>query len=344
VTTLDAGSLARIAEATGGRYVDAAETLDALRGLYARQILPRARAAHAAYERSRREDLYRIPLLAAIVLFLLELALSERARRPVRSAEAIGAPRRGPRPAAVAAGASLIVLLLVPACDGAADGADLWRAGRRDEAYALWRRAAERAGARASPALSADLALGAADAGEDDAALRHAAEALAAGGAAYEGVDAFVRGWVAFRRSVAAEAAATPDDAGDEAYQRAVRDAEDALGAWRTAAASRADWPEARRNVERALLRLERLREKRVRRQPRPREVPGEEPRERPPPSGEETVEDPSARPDGSVAAEELPADRVLGVLDLLRKKEAERLRVRREERVRSGAGVERDW
>lgn len=237
-------------------------------------------------------------------------------------------------------GALLLCALAVAACDATKEGARAYRAGRLRDALAAFDRAA---GDGASPELLYDRALAALALGELEVAESSVAAAAERGGPAFAARRDFVRGNVAFRRSEAAEAEAARADADATARERVVAHAEDALAFWRLAAASREDWPEARRNVERALLRLSRLRERRGDGGGRPRpegpDAPG-----RPRPPSEASREEPGAPPPGTPEAEPLPPERILRVLDLLRAKEAEKLRLRRERmRARAVAG-ERDW
>lgn len=135
----------------------------------------------------------------------------------------------------------------------------------------------------------------------------------------------FVRGNVAFARSEAAE---NPD------FQITL--AEDAIAAWRKAAMTR-DWPEARRNVERGLLRLQRLWEKKRGDPPQP---PPKPPTPKP---GPETGED-GPETEAKLEKGELAQPQVLRLLEILREKEAKKVA---ERRARLGApqpGVERDW
>jgi hypothetical protein len=145
---------------------------------------------------------------------------------------------------------------------------------------------------------------------------------------AAEGTEwhAFLRGNLAFARSEAAERI---DDQ--------LRFVEDAEAAWRAAATQR-DWPEARRNVERALLRKQSLYEKKSGKESKP--PPDRKPPPIPPPPGKEEG------PETEAALErgELSQAQVLRLLELLREKEARKIA---ERRARLGArqpGVEKDW
>jgi Ca-activated chloride channel family protein len=71
VSALDAAALARLAEATGGTYADAASSRNALVDLVRGKIEPHARAALAAADRSERADRFQWPLAVALLLFAL---------------------------------------------------------------------------------------------------------------------------------------------------------------------------------------------------------------------------------------------------------------------------------
>jgi hypothetical protein len=168
----------------------------------------------------------------------------------------------------------------------------------------------------------------------------------------------FVRGNVAFARSEALEAATTAPDADPAILERSMTLAEDALALWRRAAISRDDWPAARRNVERALLRLARLRDRRSiadreRRRaalvtpaaggdasPKPRPDDGTPPPPPPPPARADDPSPASAEP--TVA--DIDATRVPGLLDVLAQKEKEKVAGRASRRAARDAGGEKDW
>jgi hypothetical protein len=189
-------------------------------------------------------------------------------------------------------------------------------------------------GAAAPHGARAIEALRAGDLGAAEAEAAHAHPAL----------RDFVRGNVAFARSERAEAAAARPGAPPSLLERAAADAEDALAFWRRAAASREEWPEARRNVERALLRLARLRGKKTEGGPggRKPERPPEE-RPAPPPRPPDTAGG-EPGPEAEVDVSELPPERVLALLEALRRREAEKRALRQERRRAAGGGAERDW
>jgi Ca-activated chloride channel family protein len=80
VSAMSPETLGRIAEATGGEFVDAHSRTRALVDLYERRILPMARKAFEIEERRERENRFQWPLLAAFLFFVLELCVSDRRR------------------------------------------------------------------------------------------------------------------------------------------------------------------------------------------------------------------------------------------------------------------------
>ena len=81
MSALDAAGLERIAEATGGSYLEAGAKASGLVSLYEERILPRARASNGNDARRRRENRYQWPLAGAFLCLLAALALPDRRRR-----------------------------------------------------------------------------------------------------------------------------------------------------------------------------------------------------------------------------------------------------------------------
>jgi len=81
VSAMDVAGLRRIAETTGGEFVDGSARPDALPDLYERRIVPRARKSLATEERRRSGSRFQAPLLAAFALWMLDLCLTDRRRR-----------------------------------------------------------------------------------------------------------------------------------------------------------------------------------------------------------------------------------------------------------------------
>ncbi len=81
VSSLDAAGLRAVAEATGGLYLDAGDERQPLQALYERALRPLAASAPAAEQEREPVERYQWPLLAAFLLWILELAWTGRSRR-----------------------------------------------------------------------------------------------------------------------------------------------------------------------------------------------------------------------------------------------------------------------
>ena len=81
VSAMDPVSLRRIAETTGGEFVDAGAMPLPLLELYQKRIQPMARKSFEAEERREKKNRFQWPLLAALVLWILESCLTDRKRR-----------------------------------------------------------------------------------------------------------------------------------------------------------------------------------------------------------------------------------------------------------------------
>lgn len=240
------------------------------------------------------------------------------------------------------------LLLLLAAQDGAGDGRKAFREGRFEDAWRAFAASEAEAGDEASAELSYNLALAALAAGRMPEAEAAAERAAARGGPAFDARRAFIRGSAAFARCLKAEIALFAPAPPPAAFTAAIAQAEAARDAWQEAAAGRADWPEARRNVERARIKLAALRKMKEdaerdkkRKDPTPEERPQPEPEPRPePPRKPETVDEPAP----VTEADELPPAEVRRLAEKLAKKEAEKTRLRLARVATGTPGVERDW
>ena len=201
-------------------------------------------------------------------------------------------------------------------------------------------------------------------AGRFEDAEKTATEAAREGGTDFEARRDFLRGAAAFAKSELAEEMSKRPDAEPTALEFAIARAEDALAAWRTAASSREDWPEARRNVERALLRLARLRAEKASKDPKNADKPPEpgDPKAPPlpkpgitppppppalppsPPPADGTGMDPAPKPSPVAEKPDLSPAEVLRLLEVLRAKDEEKVVKRRAERRVRSSDVEKDW
>lgn len=195
----------------------------------------------------------------------------------------------------------------------------------------------------ASPERLFNRALAALRAGDLTAAEADAKRAAARGDPEIEALSDFLRGNTAFARCRMAERQASTAAAEPFAFDVAITYARKARRLWQAAAMSRLDWPAARRNVERALLKEEELKRKKAARDEQQRRKTDRPPRPqpRPPPTP-----GPDAEPDPAVDPQlkELAPEEVLRLLDKLAQKEKEKRALRRSERKARTAGVERDW
>ena len=251
--------------------------------------------------------------------------------------------------------------LVLAACGDAHEGVAAYRDGRHADAHRLLSGALAEAGESVSPELAADAALAALRAGALDDATKSAKDAAARGDADVAAFAEFVRGNAAYAKCDLAEGQARLPESEPFAYDIAIRWAMAARDAWIAAAASRDDWPEARRNVERANLRLAALSSAKAeaeaqRKRPgppkiRPKPLPsngkGDKPSDPEPPTptpsartGKEP-KDPGG--DEAVVTELTPAE-VKRLLDRLAEKEREKVALRRAEQEKRRAEVERDW
>ncbi len=229
-------------------------------------------------------------------------------------------------------GGIVMALSMLTSCQGEAQrGVEALRAGDATTARQLLQIALDEAGDDAPLAWHIDHALAALAVGDDDAALASVERSAVARGDD-RGLADFVRGVVSYRRALAIERE-TAGGGEMAAFDPAVLHAQAAVAAWTRALRTRADWPQARRNIERARELLERA--ARATSSPPPpdesedEDVPDEE-------ADEEDVELPAH-------LTELPPSRVRSLLDLLARKERDKAALREQEQRRRTSGG-RDW
>jgi len=251
--------------------------------------------------------------------------------------------------------ALLLVALLAAACDRAAEGSRAYGEGRFKDAVAAYGTAVQAAGDHASAELLYDASLAALRTG-DWSAADAAAERAARRDARFAALATFVRGYAAFGRAELAARQASGPEAEPFAIDVAIGYADAARKLWQTAAMDRDDWPAARRNAERALLLIEKLKSKRkppdARPSPQanPKSLPGIDPKKPPdvrPPSADDGSKgtpqgDPAAR--SAVAESDLAPGEVPRLLDLLAERERRKQAARREQREARAGEVEKDW
>lgn len=81
VTVMDIASLRRIAEKTGGEFVDAGTLPLPLIELYEKRIVPMSRKSFESEQRQERKNRFQWPLLLAFALWILEFSLTDRKKK-----------------------------------------------------------------------------------------------------------------------------------------------------------------------------------------------------------------------------------------------------------------------
>ncbi|MBD3163215.1 MAG: hypothetical protein GF328_14020 [Candidatus Latescibacteria bacterium] len=236
----------------------------------------------------------------------------------------------------------LALAAVLAGCGDRGEGARAYREGRFDDAHAAFVAASEAEGEPASPELLHDRALAALRAGELRDAESAAQRALELADPEIVPRIEFLLGNIAFARSLLAERQARAVEAEPFAIEVAIRRAKSARDRWRRAAMGRRDWPEARRNVERALRKIRELES--LRKEPEGKKERTLDPRPLPvpDPGPEERRTDPDAEPEAQL--NELTPEQVATLFDRLSEKEREKLEVRRARRRARMAEVEKDW
>ncbi len=239
--------------------------------------------------------------------------------------------------------AAVVVLILglaVLTLNEGSEGVALYESGRFAEAYGEFVAECEAEGKDASAELLHNRALAALRVGNLSDAEASSERAASAGDEQMRVWADFLRGNAAFARCEMAERQAGTVEAEPFAFEIAIRFGEKARDLWMSAAMSRPDWPEARRNVERVLVKLESLRGRK--REAEQKKTPRPEPQPKPLPDPGETRLDEEPVPEAEIT--ELSPEQILALFERLAKKEREKLAVRRAYRRERMATVERDW
>ena len=322
ISAMDPLTLRALADETEGTFVSADRVADPLVSVYRDAIVNMARRAFESERKEEKTNRYRWAL--AIALAVLD------------PGGLLGREVGGMRPWIVFA-----VLLLA----GDASVVDAVRAFERGEAATAWERfraAEERAGAEASAELVYDRAL-AALAAQDWVDAEAAAERAVARGLKPALRD-FLFGNTAYLRAQRARLGTVRPDAPPTAFQPAIEALEQSVEQWQRALSRREDWPEARRNIERAMLELDelRLRQEMASDTQKVPTAPEAEPIEEPEdPAEEEQPEE--EEPERDELAELTPAQ-LAELWERLAEKEREKRRLRTSKRGLRSADVERDW
>lgn len=240
------------------------------------------------------------------------------------------------------------LLLLVVAGDGgspfdvAGRGLAALREGRGEAALTDLQAVASALGDAAPAELHYDVALAALQCGQPAVAEAAAERAVARGGAPFELRRTFVHGCAAFYDGEVAAGEASLPDADPTLFDRAIHGMEAARDAWIAAATSRDDWPQARRNVERALRKLDELTRAKAERMRKRAPTPNAAP----PPSEPDPVAKPEDKVPAVVPEAELTPSQIERLFEILQRDEEEKVALRRARRAARPAASpsERDW
>ncbi len=257
---------------------------------------------------------------------------------------------RGSSPIRCAAAfAVLLAMLALGACRAEHPAIVAFAYGRFGEALAGFRQLERDLGDEAPAAVFHGQALSALRTGALVEAELAVEKLVARGGLDFAPERDFVLGVTAFVRCERAEAQASGPEAEPFAFDVAIAHAEAAQAAWQRAAIARGDWPEARRNLVRAMNKLDELRKKRQAAIERKRK--DQRPDSKPKPSEEEAPRDSDGQPKEiepaprlEPQAVELARGQIDGLLRRLDEKEREKGALRRSQRTALQSGVEKDW
>jgi hypothetical protein len=238
----------------------------------------------------------------------------------------------------------LLAGLALSGDDGFARGVSEYGAGRFAEALAAFAAAEQALGPTAPAELLCNRALAAFRAGDLRAAEIAVEKAAARGGEGFYAWRDFLLGSVALARSERAEAETRLPDAGPTALDRAIAWAESAARSWRAAALRQQDWPEARRNAERALRAAAAMRERMAAAPKQQRNIEQIAWRQDTPPDPDRPNDAVEHDPRAQAAPTDPAAALVERLLARLDEKEREKQALRRALQATPNAAVERDW
>lgn len=241
----------------------------------------------------------------------------------------------------------ILSLVLLFSGDGFPEGMRAYKEGRFNEAFEVFSAMEEKAGADAAPELLYNKALAALKIKDLLAAESAMEKAVARGGDDFRPLRDFVNGNTAYLRGLHAEEVASQPEAEPFAYDVAIRFITKAQTFWIQAAMSRPDWPEARRNVERAQMKLAALQKTKKEKQKnlrshtqikmRPQLVPQVLADDS---QGE--AQDEEAKVDAQ--KRKLSSSQIKDLYDKLEAKEKEKREMRRQQQKQRKTKGERDW
>ena len=234
----------------------------------------------------------------------------------------------------------LLLLPLLQAAD-AGDGYAAFAAGRHADAQAAFARVIADAGERPDPAMLFNLALAALHAGDLRTAEATARRLGEQGGEPALTKAAFLLGNVAWAQCELATAQASGPEAEPFALDVAIRRARAAAAAFARAALGSEDWPAARRNAERAQLRLHELQRQKAGQKT---DVKKEADQAKPQVVATPQDAQPTDLTPPPTRERELTADELQRLFDQLAKKDQQKRAARTERQRATQAPGERDW
>ncbi|MFH1998623.1 MAG: hypothetical protein ABIK28_03030 [Planctomycetota bacterium] len=243
-------------------------------------------------------------------------------------------------------GIVLFISFLFPG-DDFSDGMGAYSAGRYEEAFEAFTAAQEKAGDQASAELLYNRALAALRMNKPLEAEMCVEKAAARGGPEFTALRDFIKGNTAFARGEAAARVACQPEAEPFAFDVALSYVMKAEAFWKQAAASRPDWPEARRNVERAQLKLIELRKQKKEKQKNPRSHGQPEIRPQLLPQANSLTDQGETREEEAQIekqTQELTSLQIKNLFDKLEEKEREKRIMRRARQDNQKNRAEKDW
>ncbi|MEE9393187.1 MAG: hypothetical protein V3W41_11845 [Planctomycetota bacterium] len=238
---------------------------------------------------------------------------------------------------------ALLALVALTSCGVSDPAADSYHAGDYGQAWKAYRDLGQRAGESESTRLK-NLAYAAMAAGRMDEAEIALEKLAARDGVKGQKYRDFFAGNLAFASCLRAERVAERVEAGPVAFDAAMLFAEEAIAAWRQSLLAKA-WPDkALRNLERALIAIDRLRIKREaaatkkNKRNNPRELPNQ------PQSGRQQPQFEERRVEAQIG--ELTPTELSSLMKRLEQKQSEKKRSRRKAKNRAAASAQggRGW
>jgi len=235
--------------------------------------------------------------------------------------------------------------MLILTVDDFTSGVRAYQERRFKEAFDAFCLAEKAEGDNASCELLYNKALAAIRAGKPKAAESAAEMVVSRGGEKYIKIRDFIFGDTAYLRCLNVEALADMPESMPALYDHAIHHARTAMSFWKMALMGKPDWPEARRNLERVMLKLNELKKKKEEAEKRKKKKikqpdPKLDPELSDPENPDKIEEEVKVEP----VLDELPPELVKRLFDKLNEKEKEKRKMRRELKKQKKYEVEKDW